>query len=108
MQLLETELRLKADSQIIVRAIQKVNVVANFGSNSDWTIGPANASKLPPGYTANRVVPLVSPTELVKPVVALSLDAKILEADLTRDEDAEGSRSRLKLRSKEPMQPSHM
>jgi len=36
-------------------------------------IGPANASKPPPGYTANRVVPLVSPTELVKPVVALSL-----------------------------------
>jgi hypothetical protein len=43
MQLLETELRPKADSQIVVRAIQKVNVVANFGSNSDWTIGPANA-----------------------------------------------------------------
>jgi len=37
MQLLEAELQPKADSQIIVRAIQKVNVVANFGSNSDRT-----------------------------------------------------------------------
>ncbi len=32
---LEAELRPKADSQIVVRAIQKVNVVADFGSNSD-------------------------------------------------------------------------
>ena len=34
---LETELRPKADSQIVMRAIQKVNVVADFGSNSDRT-----------------------------------------------------------------------
>jgi hypothetical protein len=45
----------------------------------------------------------------VKPVVALSLvTLKILEADLTRDKDAEGFRPALKLRSKEPMQSSHV
>jgi hypothetical protein len=71
--------------------------------------GPANASKPLPGYTAKRVVPLLSPAESVKPVVALSLvTLKILEADLTRDKDAEGFRPALKVRSKEPMQSSRV
>jgi hypothetical protein len=49
-------LRPQADSQIVVRAIQKANVVADFGSNSDRTGERLETSAR---YTANRVVPLV-------------------------------------------------
>jgi len=35
MQSLEAELRSQADSHIIVRAVNEVDVIADFGSNSD-------------------------------------------------------------------------
>ena len=34
---LETELRTKADSQVVMHSVVEEDIIANFSSNSDWS-----------------------------------------------------------------------
>jgi len=99
---LEAELRSEAYPQVIVGAVEKEDVVADFRSNAD---GPGKGLKTAARINrkARRTVGQAHAAGETGGCTIIG-DGEVVEADLARNKEAERPRPRLKFRTKETMQ----
>jgi len=103
---LEAELRSEAHPQVVVGAVIEENIVANFCTNTD---GPGKHFKSS-ARIHREVGRSVGEADRVGEAGRgiLVRNAEIVESDLARDENTEGTGSSLKLRAKETMQSAEL